>query len=70
MNTNCEETKLEIEKTESIKNLIQLYCSKKGIEYNDGLYLTKMDAKKIDENLTINEINILKNETLYIFEGA
>ena len=70
INTNCEETNLEIEKTEQIKNLIKLYCRKIGISYNDGLYLTKIDLKKIDENLTINESNIKKNETLYIFEDA
>ena len=68
INTNCEETNLE--KTEQIKNLIKLYCKIKGISYNDGLYLTKIDLNKIDENLTINESNITKNETLYIFEDA
>ena len=68
INTNCEETDLEIEKTEQIKNLIKLYCKKTGISYNDGLYITKIDLNKIDENLTINETNIMKNETLYIFE--
>ena len=70
INTNCEETDLEIEKTEQIKNLIKLYCKKTGISYNDGLYITKIDLNKIDENLTINETNIMKNETLYIFEDA
>ena len=70
INTNCEETNLEIEKTEQIKNLIKLYCKIKGISYNDDLYLTKIDLNKIDENLTINESNITKNETLYIFEDA
>ena len=70
INTNCEETNLEMEKTERIKNLIKLYCKIKGISYNDGLYLTKIDLNKIDENLTINESNITKNETLYIFEDA
>lgn len=68
MNTACEETDMEIETTEQIKNLIKLYCNKKGISSSEGLYLTKIDLKKINENLTIKEINISNNQMLYLFE--
>ena len=62
INTNCEETNLEIEKTEQIKNLIKLYCKIKGISYNDGLYLTKIDLNKIGMKhgkRNVNKKNIL-----------
>ena len=68
INTACEETDMELEKTEQIRNVIKLYCDKKGIPYTEGLYLTKIDLKKIDANLTINEINIPNNHILYLFD--
>lgn len=59
---------MELEKTEQIRNVIKLYCDKKGMPYTEGLYLTKIDLKKIDANLTINEINIPNNHILYLFD--
>ena len=59
---------MELEKTEQIRNVIKLYCDKKGISYTEGLYLTKIDLKKIDANLKINEINIPNNHVLYLFD--
>ncbi len=59
---------MELEKTEQIRNVIKLYCDTKGIPYTEGLYLTKIDLKKIDANLTINEINIPNNHILYLFD--
>lgn len=68
IDTHCDETEIEIEKTEQVKDIIKLYCETKGIEYSENLYLSKLDLNKIDENLTIKELHLSNNQTLYIFE--
>ena len=68
IDTHCDETEIEIEKTEQVKDIIKLYCETKGIEYSENLYLSKLDLNKLDENLTIKELNLSNNQTLYIFE--
>ena len=65
---SAKETELELEKTEQVKNIINIYCKKKGISNSENYYLTKMDLDKLDENLTIKEADIPNNQTLYIFE--
>ena len=69
MDVFTNETILEIEKTEQIKDIIKLYCETKGLSNPEDYYLTKIDLNKIDENKTAKEASILNNQTLYIFEG-
>ena len=60
---------IELEKTEQVKNIIKLYCEKKGISNPEIYYLTKIDLDKLDPNITIKEANISNNQELYIFEA-
>jgi len=62
-------TEIELEKTEQVRNIIKLYCEKKGISNPEIYYLTKIDLDKLDPNIIIKEANISNNQELYIFEA-
>lgn len=66
---NTNEIEIEIDKTEQVKNIIKIYCEKKGLSNPEDYYLTKIDLNKLDENITIKEAKILNNASLYIFIG-
>ena len=66
---NTNEIEIEIGKTEQVKNIIKIYCEKKGLSNPEDYYLTKIDLNKLDENITIKEAKILNNASLYIFIG-
>ena len=61
-----DEIKIEMNESDTIKDIINKYCEEKNIINSQGFYLTDTSLKKLDDNLTIKEAKLTNNQTLYI----